>query len=185
MYTALPSNIDKREFLAWGEHHEGRYELVRGNAVMTPPSMRVHALTRMRLFSLISARLDAAMWEIFSNFGVDTGPKSIRYPDILVDRTGGAGSDLTATAPALIVEVLSPDTAESDLGEKPSEYLRLSSLAAYLVFSQDEPKAWTWMRGDSGFPAAAQTVEADGTVRIPWLQVDLRLADVYRDSGMR
>jgi|HubBroStandDraft_6_1064221.scaffolds.fasta_scaffold388039_2 hypothetical protein len=80
MHTALPSNIDKREFLAWGERHEGRYELVRGNAVMTPPSMRVHALTRMSLFSLISARLDGAKWEIFPNFGVDTGPKSLVSP---------------------------------------------------------------------------------------------------------
>ena len=185
MHTALPSNIDKREFLAWGERQEGRYELVRGNAVMTPPSMRVHALTRMSLFSLIYARLDGAKWEILLNFGVDIGPRSIRYPDIVVDRTGGAGSDLTATAPALIVEVLSPATAETDLGEKPSEYLRLSSLAAYLVFSQDEPKARILMRKDNGFPTAPETVEADGTVRIPCLQVDLRLADVYRDSRTR
>jgi hypothetical protein len=102
MLTALPRNIDKREFFAWGERQDGRYELVQGNAVMTPPSMRVHALTRMNLFSSISARLDTAKWEIFSNFGVDTGPTSVRYPDIVVDGKGGAGGDLTATAPALI-----------------------------------------------------------------------------------
>ena len=37
-----------------------------------------------------------------------------------------------------------------DLGDKAAEYLRLLGLAAYLVFSQDEVKAWTWMRSERG-----------------------------------
>jgi Uma2 family endonuclease len=62
----------------------------------------------------------------------------VRYPDIVVDRAGGDGGDYIATAPALLIEVLSPE----DLGDKSTEYLRLLDLQAYIVFSQDEPKAW-------------------------------------------
>ena len=62
--------------------------------------------------------------------------------------------DDTATAPVLAAEVLSPSTAAIDLGDKAAEYLRLPSLAAYLVFAHDEVKAWAFMRAEHGFPPA-------------------------------
>jgi Uma2 family endonuclease len=179
MHTQLPLDIDKPGFLAWGERKDGRYELVQGRVVMTPPSTRRHALMRMDLFSLISAQLEGGVWKVFMNFGVDTGPRNLRYPDIVVDRAGGAGSDLTATEPALIVEVLSPSTAEANLGDKPAEYLRLPSLFGYLVFSQDEPKAWVWVRGSAGFSPGPEVVAEQGVIRVPALRIDLPLAVVY------
>jgi Putative restriction endonuclease len=81
-----------------------------------------------------------------SDLAVDVGPGSLRYPDAIVDSIGGQRA-LVATAPALIAEVLSPSFATLDLGDKAAEYLRLPSLAAYLVLSQDEIKAWVHLKG--------------------------------------
>jgi hypothetical protein len=36
-----------------------------------------------------------------------------------------------------------------------------SSLAAYLVFAQDEIKAWIWTRGSAGFPSGQDVLEGD------------------------
>jgi Uma2 family endonuclease len=65
----------------------------------------------------------------------------VLYPDIVVDRAGRPGKSYTAGAPVFLAEVLSPSTAEIDLGDKAAEYLHVPSLHAYIVLSQDEPKA--------------------------------------------
>jgi hypothetical protein len=46
--------------------------------------------------------------------------------------------------------------------------------------SQDGPKAWLWVRGDSGFPAGAEVVMGDGVIQIPALSIELPLTEVYR-----
>jgi Uma2 family endonuclease len=80
----------------------------------------------------------------------------------------------------LIIEVLSPSTAKLDLGDKAAEFLRIPNLAGYLVFAQDERKAWTWVRGSTGLSPAPNVVEGgDSVVEIPALGNRLTLSDVY------
>jgi Uma2 family endonuclease len=80
----------------------------------------------------------------------------------------------------LVAEVLSPSTAEIDLGDKAAEYLQMPSLRAYLVFSQDEPKAWVWPRSSGGFAPGPQVVAgADQTIRIGDLGLELPLSAIY------
>ncbi len=108
------------------------------------------------------------------------GPQTPRYPDIVVDRAGGDAKDHTATAPVLLAEVMSPSTAEIDLGDKAVAHLRLPSLLAYMVLSRDEPKAWQWSRTTAPFAPGPQVmIGIEATVRIAGLQPDLSLADVY------
>jgi Uma2 family endonuclease len=98
----------------------------------------------------------------------------------VVDAAGGPFKDLTATAPALIAEVISPSSAKDDLGAKADEYLRLPSLSAYLVLAQDEAKARVWVRGAGGFSPEPRIVEGhDAVVEIASLGIDLPLAEVY------
>jgi Uma2 family endonuclease len=182
MNIQLPRHIDKSAFLAWVQNQEGRYELAEGRVVMMTGVSRNHAIMVSNLQSLIRAQLDRREWTVVADFGLDTGPKSLRYPDIVVDRKGGRGGDFTAMAPALLIEVLSPSTATYDLGDKAAEYLRLARLSAYVVFAQDEPKAWVWVRGDSGFPLGPEVIEgADEAVPVPALGIVLRFSDVYAD----
>ncbi len=182
MNIQLPRHIDKSAFLAWVQSQEGRYELAEGRVVMMVGASRNHAIIVANLQALIRAQLNRREWAVVADFGLDTGPKTLRYPDVMVDRKGGRGGDSTAIAPALLVEILSPTTATYDLGDKAAEYLRLASLSAYVVFAQDEPKAWMWVRGDAGFPLGPEVVTGDAaTVRIPALGVVLPFSEVYAD----
>jgi hypothetical protein len=71
-----------------------------------------------------------------------------------------------------------------DLGDKSAEYLRLPSLAAYLVFAQDQIKGWAWTRGPVGFRPGPDVLEgADAVVRIEALGIHFPLAEVY--AGVR
>jgi len=159
--------MDKPAFLAWVQERDERYELDEGHVVMMTVGTRGHALMIRRLAAALERRLDGTIWS------------TLRYPDLVVDVAGGALQDLTATAPVLIAEVISPSSATDDLGDKAAQYLRLASLAAYLVLAQDEPKAWIWVRGDSGFPAGPEVIGEDGAIRIPSLQIELPLAEIY------
>jgi hypothetical protein len=59
--------------------------------------------------------------------------------------------------------------------------LKLPSLGAYLVLSQDEPKAWAWVRKASGFTPGPDVVRGhDGILRITALAIDVPFSEIYK-----
>src|SRR5215468_9360324 len=105
MNIQLDLRMDKSEFLTWVQAHEGRYELVGSRVVMMTGGSRGHAILVRRLAAALEKRLDSSRWTVLtSDFGVDVGPSTVRYPDVVVDVAGGRFKDLTATAPVLIAE---------------------------------------------------------------------------------
>jgi Uma2 family endonuclease len=181
MNVQLDLRMHKSEFLAWVQAHEGRYELAENRVVMMTGGSRGHALIVRRLATALEKRLDGNRWTVLtSDFGVDLGPSTVRYPDVVVDAIGGQLTDLTATAPTLIAEVLSPSSAKDDLGAKAADYVRLPSLLVYLALAQDEAKAWVWSRGAAGFlPTPNIVVGDDALIQIPALGVELPLSEIY------
>lgn len=174
------SQMDNATFLAWVQEQEGRYELAGGRVVMMTGGTMRHGLIVGNLFDLLRRRLDRKQWAVLTEFGVDAGPGIVRYADIVVDRAGGQGDRLTAQAPALIAEILSPATAKTDLGDKAAEYLKLESLSAYLVLAQDEIKAWAYgVHASSLRPGPHMLVGAGAVMAVTALGIELPLADVY------
>ena len=183
MNVQIPRPMDGPAFLAWAEGREGRYELVEGRVIMMTGGSLGHALVVRGLSNLLDSRLAGTRWiALTSDFAVKIGPNTVRYPDVVVEARGGKLSDLAATVPVLIAEVLSPSSVTTDLGDKATEYLHLTGVSAYLVLSQDEPKAWVWVRNESGFPAGAEVIAGgDGVIGIPLLAIELPLAEIYKD----
>ena len=172
--------MSKAAFIEWSAAEEERCELVAGRVVMMPRPSRAHGMIVMNLAFLLRTKLDPKQWDVIAEFGLDAGPETLRYPDIVVDRAGGSGKSYTASAPALLAEVLSPSSAEIDLGDKAAEYLQIPSLLAYMVFSQDEAKAWVWTRASTHFtPGPVVISGADAIVRIAALELELPMADIY------
>jgi Uma2 family endonuclease len=171
--------MSKAAFIEWNAAEGERFELVEGRVVMMPRPSRAHGLIVMNLAVLLRARLDPKQWDVIAEFGLETGPDTLRYPDVVVDRAGGGNKDHTATAPVLLAEVLSPSTAEIDLGDKAAEYLRIPSVLAYIVLSQDDPKAWAYLRTDSHLQAPELVTGVDAAIRVADLNLDLPMAEIY------
>ena len=95
------TQMDKAAFLAWVEGREGRYELAGGRVLMMPGGTMGHGLVVGNLFELLRTRLDRKRWIVVTEVGVDVGPRTIRYPDVVVDHPGAKRRDLTAKAPVL------------------------------------------------------------------------------------
>ena len=180
MNVQLPHHMDKATFLAWAERREERHELVRGFVVMMTGGSRAHWQIAGNLFRALDSRIDRDKWVVFQEFGVDLGPATVRFPDVVVDIAGGPSKDLTATAPVLIAEVLSPSSERTDLGDKAAEYLQLPTLATYLVLAQDEVKAWMWTRETNGLFGGPTVHEGvDAVLSLPALGLSLSLGDIY------
>jgi Uma2 family endonuclease len=172
--------MDRAAFLAWVQGREERYELAEGRVLMMTGGSRAHGQITANLFRALDSRLDSNKWTVLYDFGIDLGPKTLRYPDIVVEPATDAPRDLTATAPVVIAEVLSPSTERIDLGDKAAEYLRLESLAVYLVCAQDELKAWVWVRnGDDFSPRPEIFTAPDALITIAALDIELPLAEIY------
>jgi len=187
MNIQLDLRMGKSEFLTWVQAHEGRYELARSRVVMMTGGSRGHAIIVRRLAAALEKRLDGTRWTVLtSDFGVDLGRSTVRYPDVVVDVASGRLKDLTATAPAVVAEVISPSSAKDDLGVKVDEYVRLSSLLAYLVLTQDEPKARVWVRGARGSSPKPKVIEGlDAVIKIASLGIDLPLGEIYAGAEYR
>jgi len=180
MNVQLPVHLDKPGFLAWVEGREERYELVEGRVIMMTRPTVGHGRIVSNLMFILRSQLDTKEWSVIADLGLDTGPDTLRCPDIVVDHAGADDGDLTATSPTLLIEVLSPSTTGIDLKDKVAEYLTLPDLSAYLVFAQSEAKAWCWIRGADGFPRDPVIAKStDATIQVEALRVTIPLERVY------
>ncbi len=115
--------------------------------------------------------------------GVDLGPVTVRYPDVVVDVAGGRfkdsdrhGSGADCGRSSRFV----PSWPRTISAPKAEDYVRLPSLSAYLVLAQDAAKAWVWVRGAGGFSPDPMVIEdRDAAIEIASLGIDLPLAEIY------
>jgi Uma2 family endonuclease len=153
---------------------------------MMPRPSQAHGMIVMNLGVLLRTRLAMELWIIIREFGLDTGPETLRYPDLVLYPAGSPGYSYTTSKPVLLAEVLSPSNAEVDFGDKAAEYLELPSLLAYIVSSQHEPKAWMWSRPSTSvqFAPAPKVISSDDAViPVSGLQLELPLVNIY--AGMQ
>lgn len=176
--------VDKTAFFRFVERQaEGRFGYVEGRIVqqMTGGTRR-HAVIAQRFISILERQLGSAKWLVTGyTRGVDTGG-TVRYADVVVEPASDAWDDLSTDAPSLLVEVLSPSTQHLDLNVKPPEYLRLRSLDAYVVASQDEACCWMWRRsGDKSFPEMPEEISGPaGSIDVPSRALSISLDEIYR-----
>lgn len=179
MNVHLPGHMDKAAFLAWVQGREERYELAKGRVVMMVGASLNHGRIVGNMYFALRQRL-APDWEVVVDFGLDSGPRTLRYPDILVQRTGLDGASYTTGEPVFLAEILSPTSEALDLGDKAAEYLQLPSLQAYMVLSQNEAKAWLWQRSGGAFgPGPVVVAGVDQSIRVDALATDLPLSEIY------
>jgi Uma2 family endonuclease len=180
MNVQLPVHIDKPTFLAWVQGREERYELADGRVIMMVGASRAHGIIVRNLVLMLHSQLDPAQWTVIAEFGLDAGPETLRFPDIVVDKAGGSGGDYVAIEPVLVAEVLSPTTAALDLGDKAAEYLKVPSLQTYLVFAQSGQKAYVWTRKANAFPSEPRVISGrNKIIRIAALNLSVPLKAVY------
>lgn len=115
---------------------EGRYEIVDGALVVSPPATPRHDAVKNRLARLLADRIDPD--RILVEAGVSWSTRNYRVPDVKVVREG---FDVWESAPApadivLLVEVVSPSSVTTDHVTKRAQYAA-QGIGAYWIVETD------------------------------------------------
>lgn len=80
--------------------------------------------------------------------------------------------------PSVLMEVLSPSTADYDHGNKWANYRRIPSLQEYVLISQDAPRLERFVR-QGGFWLYGEVEGLDAEVLLTSVGATLKLAEIY------
>ncbi|MEX2174981.1 MAG: Uma2 family endonuclease [Pirellulaceae bacterium] len=184
MSTAALRLLTEAEYLARERRAAYRSEFYRGEMFAMAGASREHNLISSNCVRHLGNQLDSGPCEVYSaDMRVrisDTGLYA--YPDVVVacgEPMFADDEDDVLLNPTLLIEVLSPSTANFDRGDKAAHYRRLPSLRELLLVEQDYPLVDHYIRqpGDEWLLRQAEGLEA--AVELSSIGCRLTLAEIY------
>ncbi len=170
------------EYLVWERQQTERHDFLDGEVFLQAGGTRRHALIAMNIGAEIRNGLRGGDCEVLGSdmrvFVEATGVYT--YPDVSVVCPPVEGdSDDVITNPRVIIEVLSPSTADYDRGGKFGHYRQLPSLQEYIVLWQEEARAEHHQRTAEGGWLLHDVVGIDAQFDLTSLNLAVAFADVY------
>lgn len=172
------------EYLAIERQSQTRSEFLDGRIFAMTGASRKHGLIAGNTFASLHAQLKGRACEAFASvMRVEVSTTGLyTYPDVVVvcGELQFFDEELdTLLNPTLIVEVLSPSTADYDRGGKATHYRALPSLRELLFVSQDTMLVEHWLRqtGEQWF--FTTTSDPAATLELPSIGCALRLEEIY------
>jgi Uma2 family endonuclease len=187
MADALARPMTLEAFLGWEERQELRYEFDGFRPVAMTGGTYAHARIQASLLRALGNRLDGKPCEaVGGEMKVQTA-NSVRYPDAFVVCSPIPLNATLAHDPVVVFEILSPSTANDDLGVKKAEYQALPSVQSYVVLQQTHRSAQVFRRaaepesedekpGEWNFEFV---VGHDAAIALPEIDVAIPLAEIY------
>ena len=162
-----------------GRLGDGRHELVAGRVVKLAPERNKHVDDKMRVWLVLRNAVAASGLNLHvSGDGVSVriDDTTVREPDALIQSQPDPLST-EANAPVVVVEIVSPSSDATDNIAKLDEYLRVSTVAAYLVIDTYAGRVAVHTREDDQNSVRTQVVRA-GTISLDTPPIELSVADL-------
>ena len=163
MSGEAPKLLSVSDFLAWDARQEDRFELLDGIIVAMASPSRRHAALKRRLYRTIK-RACGERCDVYVGDMTVRIEQTLRHnapkPDIVVtcderDRRPEDLSLATISYPKVVVEVLSPTTAASDLNSKVHSFFALPTIEEYVCV--DSRKRFAVLHRRSGPDEVVET----------------------------
>jgi Uma2 family endonuclease len=111
------------------------------------------------------------------------GSQAFYYPDVLVACDPADNAKYFRERPAVIFEVLSPETERTDQREKRFAYALIPSVKVYVLVSQEEPKLTVLRRSRSG-PWSTEVLQGPRAIlKLPEVKAEIPLTRIYERTG--
>ncbi len=167
--SAAP-RMNARAFLDWERSQTERHEYYGGEVfAMAGGSPRHNALSAAILGELRTALRGSGCTVLSSDQRISAKEAShFVYADasaVCGELELLAGSPDVITNPSMLIEVLSPSTAEYDRGIKWDSYQRLASVKDFVLVSQDEQRLEHYRRMPDG-AWSYRLIEGDGALQL-------------------
>jgi Uma2 family endonuclease len=188
MMVALPKEamrMTEAEYLAFERASETKHEYIDGHVYAMAGASRTHNLICTNTVAALHPQLRQTPCEIYQGdmrVKVQFGDL-YSYPDVTIvcDEPQFADSkqDMLLN-PVILVEVLSPTTANYDRGRKFQQYRQLESIQEYLLIEQDSPRIERYLRQADNTWLLSDAIGLDASLELPSIGCTLKLADVYQ-----
>jgi Uma2 family endonuclease len=184
MTAAAPKRLDIDAFLAFAAGREGKWELYEGRAVAMSPERWRHGFVKMEAAF--------ALREAIRRAGLDCGAFvdsiTIRIrddrafrPDAGVVCPPPPPDAIVIDNPIIVVEVLSPTTADLDHGVKLQGYFSLGSLEHYLILDADRRIVIHHTRGEGD--QIVTRFASEGTLSLKPPGIEVQVEDLFGPPG--
>ena len=174
------------EYFALEERTGIKHEYLNGQAYqMTGASVQHNRIVRNIIGSL-HTKLRGSKCEVFpSDLRVHIEKTGLyTYPDVVITcgtlELTGKKPD-TLTNPVVLIEVLSPSTADYDRGTKFAHYRTIPTLQEYIVVAQDTMHVEHHIRQADNRWLLIDYLYADNVIQINAIQAELALTAIYED----
>lgn len=173
------------EFLLWAEGKEGRWELHDGVPVMMSPERLAHIRTKARAVAALEEAIGRAgtpCEALADGVSIMVDARTTFEPDASVV-CGRRMPDeaIVVSDPAIVVEVLSRNTAAIDHGRKLSGYFSLPSVQHYLIL---DPERRVVIHHERGASDAIKTrVLSDSVAKLDPLALEVAVDALFPPTG--
>jgi Uma2 family endonuclease len=185
-----PSPMTVEEFLAFTDARpdDEKWELIDGEPVLNATPSFLHqeiagnVLSRLRVLAAERSR----PWTAIAGMGVRVSDTKLPIPDVLVRPGNPPGQNpMSRECDDMIVafEILSPSTSDRDLRWKRAAYTNLRSLESYVIIAQDAVDVVTYERAANFAERRFKTL--DSALELAPLGIELKLAEIYRGTGLK
>lgn len=176
--------LSAEDYLAFERKSEFRHEYYRGEIFQMSGASREHNVIVFNLVNQIGSQLRGKNCEGYANdmrvFMPVTGLYT--YPDVAVVCGDPQFLDSefdTLLNPVVVVEVLSPSTANYDRGKKFWHYQSIESLREYLLIAQDEIKIEHLVKQPDGRWAIFEYNSPESEIELPSVEIVSQASEIY------
>lgn len=172
--------ISHAEYFAMCDTTEGFLEYVAGHVyAMTGASKRHNGITA-KLISGLAAAAERRGCEVFATgmlVRVDAAD-AFYAPDVTIVCRQQGSNPRALDAPSVVIEVLSPSTADMDRRYKLRDYKTVPAISEIVIVETDRRLVEIHRRLGNGWEI--ETVEGEGALELQTIQAFMPLDEIYR-----
>lgn len=179
--------FDAASYLAWEAEQLDRHEFVDGEIYAMTGARDAHNRVAGNAYLLLRAALNGTPCRTFmSDMKLHIAhADAFVYPDLFVtchEADLRPDADLMKRHPSLVVEVQSDSSAAYDRGRKFALYRGIEGLGEVMFVDPDHPQVDLFRRNPAdGLWVLHPAIGLDACVNLQGLDIELSLAEIYRD----
>ena len=179
-HAKLKADLDIDEYFKGEELSPVRHEYLYGKVyAMAGTSQNHNRIIRNFSNRLFNGLLDSPCEVYSENIKVSPSEEVFYYPDVIVTCEGDFKNKYVCESPALIVEVTSPSTAQTDRREKLFAYQKIPSVHEIVIVDQELISIELHRRQPDGRWATYHFDESDAEFYLESVDQTFQVAEVY------
>lgn len=174
------TKLSPQEYLAQERASENKHEYQNGEIFAMSGGSFAHNLICMNLGASLHGQVKQRPCHVLPSDQRVQLKDGYVYPDVSVvcGKPEFADED-NLSNPVIVIEVLSPSTADYDGSGKFARYRQIASIQEYLLVAQDKTHVMHYVRQDESHWLLAEYFDEQARFELPSIQCELSIQDIY------